>query len=116
MLKETNACVGRFHSGMMPIEEVDAQKVFELDHPLADAGLANAKRLRGAAETEVLRDRQGLDLRGQFNFRVHENPLKRWGRLMCPRQSRALSGKRESLKKMRASPMRWLSIDEYDAA
>jgi hypothetical protein len=75
MLKETNACVCHFDSGMMPIEKVDAQKVFELDHALADARLTNANRLRGSAEIEMLRDRQGLDHRGRFNFRVPNIPL-----------------------------------------
>jgi hypothetical protein len=74
MLKETNACVGHFDAGMMPVEEVDAEKVFELDYALADAGLANAEGLCGAAETTVLRDRQRLQHRGQFNIRVHKIP------------------------------------------
>ena len=66
---------------MTPIEEVDGQKVFELHHALADTGLANPKRLRAAAETAMLRDLQGLNHRGQFYFRVNENPFNRWGRL-----------------------------------
>ncbi len=115
--KKMNACVGYFDSGMMPIEQVDAQKVLKFHYALADAGLANAKRLRRAAKIEMLRDRQGLDHRGQFNFRVHESPLKRWGRLTRRRAIAAARWKKKiAQNKMRASPMRRLSLDEGDAA
>ncbi len=44
MLEELTAGIGYFDPGMMPVEEVDAEKFLELPHALTDAGLANAKR------------------------------------------------------------------------
>src|SRR5450631_4847382 len=96
-----NARVCHFDSGMTPIEKIDAQKVFEFHHALADARSADAERLRGAAETKVLRHRQGLDHRGQFNFRLHENPLKkRLGRAHAPAINR------DTLKKIFQNKLR----------
>jgi hypothetical protein len=54
VLKEMPASIGHFDSGMMPVEQVDAQKVLKCSHALAYAGLANAKRLRSAAEAKGL--------------------------------------------------------------
>ena len=50
MLKEIMASIGHFDSGMMAIKQVDAQKVLKFQHALADAGLANAKRLRSVPQ------------------------------------------------------------------
>ena len=47
VLEEMRAGVCHFDAGMVPIEEVDAELVFEPYHALANAGLANAKRLGG---------------------------------------------------------------------
>jgi hypothetical protein len=106
MLKETNACVGHFYSGMMPIEEVAARKVFELDHALADAGLANPKRLRGAPEIEMFSHRQGLDHRGQFNLWFTKIPLN-VEEASCTREPlRPRVEKRFPQNKIWASPMR----------
>jgi hypothetical protein len=37
LLKETTAGIGHFDSGMMPVEQVDAQTVFKCSHAPADA-------------------------------------------------------------------------------
>ncbi len=79
MFEELTASIGHFDPGMIPIEQVDAENVLELPHALADAGLANAKRLRGAAETAMLRDLQGLNTEVSSIFGFIKIPLKCWG-------------------------------------
>ena len=104
------------YAGMMPVEEVDAEKFLELPHALADAGLANAKRLRAAAETAMLGDLHGLKDRSQFNFWVHRNPLKTLGSWLARKAVRPRVEKRFPQNKMWASSVRLLTIDERDAA
>ena len=96
--KKMNACVGYFDSGMMPIEQVDAQKVLKFHYALADAGLANAKRLRRAAKIECSATVKAWITEVSSIFGFTKVPLNvgegsRAGEPLRPRV-----GKRESLK------------------
>jgi hypothetical protein len=79
VLEKLTAGIGHFDPGMMPVEQIDTQNVLKFPNALADAGLADAKRLGGSCDARQPSRPESLwPIQHSRSWKSHKMSLASW--------------------------------------